>query len=76
MLGSSKAFGTVSRHILIGKLRKCWLDERTVKWIENWLIGRALRVVNSSAESSWRPVASSGPQGVVLGAVVSKIVHQ
>lgn len=61
MLGSSKAFDTVSSNILIGKLRKCRLDERTVRWIGSWLIGRAQRVMNSSAESSWRPVAGSVP---------------
>jgi len=32
-----KAFGGVSNNILIGKLRKCGLDEWTVRWIENWL---------------------------------------
>jgi len=51
-LDFSKAFGTVSHHILIGKLRKCGLDEWTVRWIVNWLNGRALRVFLSGAESS------------------------
>jgi len=34
-LGFSKAFDTVSNNILLGKLRKCGLDEWSVKWIEN-----------------------------------------
>jgi len=42
-----KAFDTVSRNILLGKLRKCGLDEWSVKWIENWLNGRNQRVVIS-----------------------------
>jgi len=38
-LDFSKAFDTVPHDILLGKLRKCGLDERSVKWIENWLNG-------------------------------------
>jgi len=30
-LGFSKAFNTVSHNILLGKLRKCGLDERSVR---------------------------------------------
>jgi len=47
----SKAFESVSRNILIGRLRKSGLDEWSVRWIENWLNGRAQTVVISSSES-------------------------
>ncbi|GAB0206875.1 mitochondrial enolase superfamily member 1 [Grus japonensis] len=51
-LDFSKAFDTVSHNILVSKLRKCGLDEWTVRCLENWLNSKAQRVVISSAESS------------------------
>ena len=39
-LDVSKALDTVSHNIPLGKLRKCGLDEWSVRWIENWLNGR------------------------------------
>ena len=60
-LDFSKAFDTVSHNILVMKLRKCGIDEWTVRWTDSWLTGRAQRVVVSSTESGWRPVTSSVP---------------
>ncbi|PKU43583.1 rna-directed dna polymerase from mobile element jockey- hypothetical protein [Limosa lapponica baueri] len=61
-LDFSKAFDTVSHSILIDKLRKCGLEEWTVRWIENWLQDRAQRVVIRGTDSSWRSVTSGVTQ--------------
>ena len=48
-LDFNKAFDTVSHNIFVMKLRKCGIDDWMVRWINNWLTGRARRDVISSA---------------------------
>ena len=48
-LDFSKAFDTVFHTILVLKLRTVGIDEWMVKWIDNWLTGRAQEVVISGA---------------------------
>lgn len=69
-LNSNKAFSIVSLNILIGKLRKCGLDEWRARWIERWLRGRSQRVIISDRGPVWKPVTSDVPQGALLGPVL------
>ncbi|KAJ7425670.1 rna-directed dna polymerase from mobile element jockey-like [Pitangus sulphuratus] len=72
-LDFSKAFYTASHNILVGKLKKCGLDEWTVGWIENWMSGKTQRVVISGREFTWRLVTSDVSQGSILGPVLCNL---
>jgi len=54
-------------------IRKCGIDNRTVRRTVNWLTGRVQRAMIRSAESVWRPITSVH-QGLVLDLIMFSIL--
>jgi len=54
-------------------IRKCGIDNRTVRRTVNWLTGRVQRAMIRSAESVWRPITSVH-QWLVLDLIMFSIL--
>ena len=63
----SKAFDRVWHRGLLFKLEKYGISGSLLKWFENYLYGRAQRVVLNGNNSDWKEIRAGVPQGSILG---------
>ena len=67
MLDMSAAFDVVDHSILIDKLKLYGFDDKSAKWVSNYLSGRTQAVHIDGVMSSFLPVEVGVPQGSILG---------
>ena len=66
-LDYQKAFDTVPHKRLLKKLKSYGISGNVLKWIEDFLLERRMRVVLNDSVTSWEQVLSGVPQDSVLG---------
>ena len=70
LLDFSKAFDKDNHQKLLYKLKVHGVQDRTLGWIESFLLGRSQTVVLNGERSDELPVLSGVPLGSVLGPIL------
>ena len=66
----AKAFDTLPHSKLMIELKNLNLDQKIVKWIQDYLHDRVQRVIIRGVQSEWLEVYSGVPQGSVIGPIL------
>ena len=74
MVGLRKAFDLVDHTLLLKKLRRYKLSDKTITWIPSYLLERKQKVVINNIQSRTENVLCGVPQGSILGPVLFLII--
>ena len=66
-LDLSKAFDSINHQLLLEKLKKTGLDDKSLQWINSYLSNRSQCTKFENYTSTFKPVVSGVPQGSILG---------